>query len=105
MGNRKYDYEDFEEDLFVFADKWVDEIAVAIAERAKKLFENEAIQYMVAEYAKAVRKYSSLRHDYLRSKADDAREIYCDCLMEVEHDKMKNYEQVLYDLLVKREER
>lgn len=105
MGNREYDYEDFEEDLFVFADKWVDEIAVAIAERAKKLYENEAIRYMVAEHAKAVRKYSSLHHDYMRSKADGAREFHYGCLMELERDTMKNYEQVLYDLLVKREKR
>lgn len=95
-------YNDFVEGLFMFANKWVGEIAVdRIASRAESLYNDMTFRVMVHEYRQACLAQRDIKKRMFENIASgDTLYNASDWDTSIYNDRVQAYGEVLYDLFV-----
>ena len=98
MKTTEISREQFNNDLYAFAAKWVAGLQVKLIEQADELFENEATRFMLHEYATAKANFEDKQRRLFFAKLN-GREDCEDALLDMYAEKMKKYGEVLYEII------
>lgn len=97
MKNIKITREQFDADLFNFANAWTDEVMQRIAEQADEIWENEAVVFMLNKRAEKKRAAEEQRRREFKERCEGEEEVIV--LSKYSREEANAYHQVLTDLL------